>query len=224
MSKVVIFGSTGWAQYLYYSLTHDSAHEVVGFTVDPEYIKEPTLLGLPIIAFDKIVSVFPPSEYKMLVGVSYQKMNKLREIKYMQAKAMGYEFISYVSSKAQAVPDFMIGDNCLVLENSVIQPFVKIGNNVTICASAIVGHHTVIKDHAFVSPGAVILGVVTIGTHCLIGANATIIQGVTIGQECLIGMGVSLTENAKAGSVYINNSAELMSQSSEELLPFLSWS
>jgi sugar O-acyltransferase (sialic acid O-acetyltransferase NeuD family) len=224
MSKVVIFGSSVWAQYLHYCLTHDSVHEVVGFTVDPEFIKERTLLGLPIVSFAEVESVFPPSEFKMLVGLSFQKMNRLREEKYTQAKTKGYELISYVSSKAQVWPDLDVGENCLVFENDVIHPFVKIGNNVTICSSVVVGHHTIIKDHAFISPGAVILGVVTIGPFCLIGANATIMQGVTLERECLISMGVSITKDTKAGSVYINPAAELLPQSSEEMIPFLSWS
>jgi len=224
MSKVVIFGSGGWAQYLHYCLTHDSVHEVVGFTVDAEYLKERTLLGLPVVAFSEVVSVFPPSECKMLVAISYQKLNKLREAKFHEAKSMGYELISYVSSRAQVVPDLNLGENCLVLENSVIQPFAKIGDDVTICSSAVIGHHSIIQDHVFISPGAVVLGVVTIGSHCLIGANATIVQGVTLEKDCLIGMGASLDQNAKAGSVYINPPAELMPHSSEELLPFLTWS
>ena len=82
MSKVVIFGSGGWAQYLHYSLTHESAHEVVAFTVDGEYLKERTLAGLPVVAFGEVASLFPPSEHKMLVAISYQKMNQLREAKY----------------------------------------------------------------------------------------------------------------------------------------------
>ena len=136
---------------------------------------------------------------------------------------MGYELISFVSPRAQTVPDLEIGDNCLILENVVVQPFARIGNDVTICASSVVGHHTVIKDHAFVSPGAVILGVVTIGARSLVGASATIIQGVKLDKDCLVGMGVSVTQDAAAGSVFINPEAELMPQTSEEMIPFLTW-
>jgi sugar O-acyltransferase (sialic acid O-acetyltransferase NeuD family) len=224
MSKVVLFGNGGWAQYLHYCLSHDSGHQVVGFTVDGEYLKESNLLGLPVVPFGEVRSAFPPSDHKMLVAVSYQRMNRLRAERYAQAKAMGYELVSYISSRAQVVPELQLGDNCLVLENCVVQPFVRIGNDVTICASAVVGHHTVIEDHAFVSPGAVILGVVTIGCRSLIGANATLYQAIKLGRECLVGMGVALNQDAKDGSVFVNPPAELMPQSSEELIPFLSWS
>ena len=224
MSKVVIFGSKGWAQYLHYILTHDSDHQVVGFTVDDDYLEETSLFGLPIVPFSQVPSVFPPAEFKMLVGLSYQKMNQLREAKYHEAKAKGYELISFVASTAQVVPDVAIGDNSLILENCVVQPFARIGNNVSVCSSSVIGHHSILEDHAFVSPGAVLLGVVTIGSRCLIGAGATIIQNVQLGPDCLIGMGVALTQSAKAGSVYINPPAELMPQTSEELMPFLSWS
>lgn len=224
MSKVVIFGSGGWAQYLHYCLTHDSPHEVVAFTVDAEYIKEPTLLGLPLVPFDRLPSLYPPETHRMLVGLSYQQMNKLREARYRQAKAMGYDLVSYVSSRAQVVPELEMGDNCLILENAVVQPFVKIGNDVTICASAIVGHHTTILDHAFVAPTAVLLGLVGVGERCLVGANSTVYQGVQLEEACLVGMGVCVNENAKAGSVFVQPSPELMAQTSEELIPFLRWS
>ena len=223
MSKVVIFGSKGWAQYLYYCLTSDSEHEVAGFTADDECLDTPSLLGLPVVPFSRVLSVFPPSEFRMLVGLSYQRMNQLRETKYREAKAMGYQLISYVSSSAKCVPNLELGENSLILECAVVQPFVRIGNDVTVCSGAIIGHHTVIEDHAFVSPGAVVLGVVTIGSRCLIGASATIIQGVKLEHDCLVGLGVALTQNAKAGSVYIQPPAELMAQTSEELIPFLAW-
>lgn len=223
MSKVVIFGSGGWAQYLHYLLTLDSEHEVVGFTVDPEYVREPTLLGLPVVGFDRVDQVFPPAEHRMLVGVSYQRLNQLRREKYQQAKARGYQFISYVSSRAMAVPDLVLGENCLVLEGAIIQPFVTIGDDVTVCAAAVVGHHTVIKDHAFVAPGAVLLGLVTVGENCLVGARATLHQGIELGQDCMVGMGVTLAQGAPAGSVYVSHTAELLPQTSLELVPFLAW-
>src|SRR3972149_4908479 len=98
MEKVVVFGNGLWAETVHMCLTHDSPYEVAGFTVDPEYIQEPKLLGLDVVSFEEVESVYPPGVYKMLVPLSYQKMNRLREEKYYQAKEKGYAFISYVSS------------------------------------------------------------------------------------------------------------------------------
>ena len=46
MAKVVIFGNTKTAELALYYLQHDSDHEVVAFTVEQDYIQEPTFLGL----------------------------------------------------------------------------------------------------------------------------------------------------------------------------------
>ena len=38
MARVVVFGTSQWADLAHFYLTHDSSHEVAGFTVDHEYI------------------------------------------------------------------------------------------------------------------------------------------------------------------------------------------
>jgi hypothetical protein len=131
MKKVIVFGNGRWAELMYCYLTQDSSFELAGFTVDPQYVKEDKLFGLPVVPFDKVEMVFPPTEYSMLVALSYQKINRLREEKYYQAKAKGYELITFIHPKTTTWPGLIIGDNCLVSENSSLNPFVKIGNNVT---------------------------------------------------------------------------------------------
>ncbi len=224
MKKVIIFGNSKWAELVYAYLTHDSSFEVAGFTVDPEFIREDTLLGLPVVSFENVETAFPPTEHSMLVALSYQQMNRLRKGKYFQAKAKGYELINYVSSKAITWPGLRIGDNCLISETASINPYVKIGNNVTIGAFVLIGHHSVIQDHCFISSGAVILGGVTVGQSCLIAANATIKEGITIADECLIGSGVTITNHTRERGVYIGRSPELLTKTSDKMVSWLTWS
>ena len=63
--------------------------------------------------------------------------------KYDDAIRRGYTLISYVSSKATTFPGFTCGDNCFILEDNTIQPFVTIGNNVVMWSGNHIGHHTV---------------------------------------------------------------------------------
>jgi sugar O-acyltransferase (sialic acid O-acetyltransferase NeuD family) len=223
MGKVIIFGNSLFAELYYDCLTHDSPYEVVAFTVDRDYITEDRLFGLPVVPFADIESLFPPSQYKMIISISFQRVNRLREEKYLQAKAKGYDLISYISSKATTWPGLVTGDNCTIGTNSSVEPFVKIGNNVTVTNSVVLGHHVVLKDHSFVAPGAVILGGVTVESHCLIGANATIKEGVTVARECIIGTGVSITKNTQERGVYFNRPPELFPKRSDELREWLSW-
>lgn len=223
MEKVIIFGASLYGELCHYCLTHDTPHEVVAFTVDREFITKDKLFDLPVVPFSEIEKAFPPSDFKMIIPLSFQKVNRLREEKYEQAKRKGYKLMSYISSKASTWPEIKIGDNCFIGANSLVEPFAKIGNNVTVTASVVIGHHVVLNDHCFISPGAVLLGAVNIGSHCLIGANATIKEGVTVARECIIGAGVSLTKDTTEKGVYINQSPELLPKSSDQLREWLSW-
>jgi sugar O-acyltransferase (sialic acid O-acetyltransferase NeuD family) len=223
MEKVIVFGNSVFAEHIYFVLKHDSPYEVAAFTVDRKYIKEDTLAGLPVVPFETVESLYPPSEYKMTVSLGFQRVNRLRAEKYLQAKAKGYHLVNYLSSKATMYPGLVAGDNCIILENAIIAPYVEIGNDVIIASGAIIGHHAVLKDHCFISPGAVILGGVTVEEYCLIGANATVKEEVTIARECLVGSGVSITRNTQERGVYINPPAELYPKRSDELRTWLMW-
>ncbi len=224
MGKVVIFGNSLFAELVHFYLTHDSPDEVAAFTVDSKYIKEDKLFGLPVVPFENVESFFPPAEFKMIVSAGFQKVNRLREERYSQAKLKGYQLINYISSKATTFPGLVTGDNCLILENSVVAPFVEIGNNVTIASGAIIGHHSILMDHSFVAPGAILLGGVTLEPFCFVGAHATIKERITVARECIVGNGVSVTKNTKEKGVYVGRPPELLPKSSDELGTWLSWS
>ena len=83
----------------------------------------------------------------MFVALSYAKMNQVREAKYADARALGYELVSYVSSRCSFLTQYPIGDNCFILEDNTVQPFVRIGNNVTLWSGNHIGHDSSIGDH-----------------------------------------------------------------------------
>ncbi len=222
MAKVVIFGTTEMAMLSHYYLTHDSPHEVVAFTVDRNFIKEEMLCGLPIVPFEDIEIIYPPDDYKMLIAIQFNRVNRTRAEKYSQAKGKGYGLISYISSKANTWPGLVAGDNCVIADGSVVNPFVEIGNNVTI-AGSFIGHHSIIKDHCFLAAHAVVLGGTIIEPYCFIGANATIRHGAHIARECIIGAGVFINKNTRERSVYVGKPPELLLKQSNELAGWLTW-
>ena len=124
MAKVVVFGTELVAELAHYYLTNDSEHEIVAFTVNQEYIKEEVFCGLPVVPFENITELFPPAEYKFFAPLSERKMNMVRAKIYAEVKALGYAFISYISSKATVLTD-QIGENCFILEDNTIQPFAE---------------------------------------------------------------------------------------------------
>ena len=222
MANVVVFGHAEMARMTHFYLHHDSPHEVVAFTVDRTRISEVSLLGRPIVPFEDIQTLYPPAEYRMAVPIAFSRVNRLRAAKYQEAKAKGYELISYVSSKATTWPDLTTGDNCFIYENSAVGPYVTIGNDVIIAGSSI-AHDSVIGDHCFLAAHAVVLGTVTVGEYSVLGANSTCRDGITIGGGCIIGAGVTMTRSAADRGVYVSRPAERLPKSSDVLSDWLNW-
>jgi sugar O-acyltransferase (sialic acid O-acetyltransferase NeuD family) len=201
MAKVVIFGSSEIAEMVHFYLTHDSEHEVVAFTVDQNYLKTDSFQGLPMVPYEKLEEYYPPDRYHLFIAISYQKVNKLRAQKYLHAKARGYSFISYISSKA-CYFHTPVGENCFILENNVIQPFSSIGNNCLLLGPNHIGHHCVIEDHCFLSAEVCVGGGAVVGEYTFIGLNATIRNYIKIGKENIIGAGSIMLTDTEDRAVY----------------------
>ncbi|MFD0864092.1 acetyltransferase [Sungkyunkwania multivorans] len=209
MGKVIIFGTNDLAELAHYYLSNDSAHEVVAFTVHEQYLKEDSFKGLPVVAFETLEGAYPPTEFSLFAPMIGTKMNQLRESVYLEGKAKGYDYISYISSKATLF-DNEIGENCFILEDNTIQPFTRIGNNVILWSGNHIGHHGVIKDHVFFTSHVVMSGHCIIESHCFVGVNATIRDGCTLSQGTLLAMGACLTsKRTEPWGVYIGNPAKL---------------
>ena len=203
MSKVVIFGAGKIADEAYFYLTNDSPHQVVAFTVNAAYLSSEEKLGLPVVAFEEVEGKYPPGDFRMFVALGYQDLNRFRARKYEEAKAKGYQLISYVSSRASNFGEVEVGDNCFVLEFAVIQPCAKIGNDVFIWSANHIGHHASIADHCYIAGNVVVSGNTKIDPYCFIGVSATLGHEITIGAESFIGAGSLITKNVEPRSVYV---------------------
>src|SRR6186713_316892 len=217
MARLVIFGTGDIARLANFYFTRDSPHEVVAFTVDAEYRRGDSFEGLPLVDSSEVVSRFPPGEHEMFVAISYARMNQIRAAKYAQMKSAGYRLVSYVSSRCSYLSDHPPGDNCFILEDNTIQPFVTIGNNVTLWSGNHIGHDATIEDHCFITSHVVVSGHVRIGTRSFIGVNATLRNSITIAPETLIGAGAIIMKDTKAKEVYMPERAKRFVKSSDEI-------
>lgn len=201
MANVVVFGTGDVARLVHFYLTHDSEHHVVAFTIDESHLTDAKFQGLPLVPYEKLEQYYPPDKYHLFVAISYFKLNRLRADRYLSAKARGYSFISYISSKAfhYGTP---VGENCFILENNVIQPFASIGNNCLLLGANHLGHDCVIKDHCFLAADVSIGGGTIIGEYTFIGLNATIRNYVKIGAENIIGAGSLILADTDDQAVY----------------------
>lgn len=218
MARVVVFGIGSFAEVVHFYLTYDSPHEVVAFTVDRKYLKNNTFHDLPVLPFEEIEKSYSRRDFKMFVPLASPGV---RAERYAQAKEKGYELITYVSSKAMTCPNLVVGDNCLIADNTVIHPYATIGNNVIVLSGSLVSHHTTIKDHCFLAPHVVVAGNTIVEPYCFLGLNATVRDNITIARQCVIGAGALVMMNTVEGGVYLGRDAELYPKRSTELPEFL---
>ena len=205
---LVIFGFGDLGEVAHYYFVTDTDRTVAAFTLNATYIKQDTFCGLPLVPFEDIPERFPPNDFDLFIALGYSRLNALRAEKYAQAKAKGYGLASYVSSRATILNDRHIGDNCFVLEDNTIQPFVRIGNNVTLWSGNHIGHHATIHDNCFLASHIVVSGGVEIGEGCFVGVNATFRDHVKVGSRCLIGAGALILADAEPEGVYVGPATE----------------
>ena len=195
------------AEIANYYFINDSDHVVSAFTVDGEYLKEDMFCNKPTIAFEDVLKIYPIEDNYLFIALSYSKTNSIRKEKFNLGKSMGYSMASYISTKSSIMSDDY-GENCFILEDNTIQPFVSIGNNVTMWSGNHIGHHSKVGDHCFISSHVVVSGGVTIGESCFLGVNATLRDHITIGESCVIGAGATILSDAEPNGVYVNKETE----------------
>jgi sugar O-acyltransferase (sialic acid O-acetyltransferase NeuD family) len=174
--------------------TRDTDYEVAAFSNAGEFITQDEFRGKPLVAFEQVENIYSPAEYDTFIAVGYNKTNQVRQARYQEAKQKGYACASYISPRATYY-DTPVGDNCFILEDNTIQPFVTIGNNVTLWSGNHIGHHSKIRDHCFISSHVVVSGNCDIGENCFIGVNSTLRDNITLERFVVIGSGAIVMKN-----------------------------
>ena len=208
-NKIIIFGTGEIGQLAHFYFTNDSNYEVVAFCCDEEFKTQDTFLDLPLFSIKEASIKFPSKLYGMHVALSYSKLNKIREEKYILAKSFGYDLVSYISSKSVTWPDLEIGENCFILENQTIQPYVKIGNNVMIWSGNHLGHGCKIGDHSYLSSHICVSGHTIIGKRCFVGVNSHFKDFIKIGDDVIIAMGASVNKDIADNHCVVGSRSEV---------------
>ena len=220
LSKVLVFGTSDSSLLLKYYIEKDPLYhdfEVVGFTVTKDFLDQEEIDGLPVIDFADAEMSFPPSEYLLFAPLTGTKMNKFRAEIFHQGKAKGYSFFSYVSSWATILTE-EIGENCFILEDNTVQPFVKIGNNVVLWSGNHIGHHSTIHDHVYFTSHVVLSGHCDVGAYSWFGVNATVRDQISIGESTLVAMGALISKDTDSSGFYLGVPAKKQAQSSHEVM------
>jgi sugar O-acyltransferase (sialic acid O-acetyltransferase NeuD family) len=202
---LVIVGAGEFALIAKEYFTHDSDFDVVGFSVESAYLEASNLEGLPVVAYEELEILYPPSQVHVFVAIPASQLNRLRRRFYEDLKLRGYRFATYISSHAFVWRNAKIGENTFIFENNVIQPYVTIGDNCILWSGNHVGHRTVIGNHVFMASHAVISGYCQIGDGAFIGVNATLNDHVKVGDYALVGSATLVAKDAEKERIHVGN-------------------
>ena len=118
----------------------------------------------------------------------------------------------------------VIGDNCNINAQVLIENDVVIGNNVTVKSGVQLWDGTRVEDDVFIGPNATFtndfmprskqypesFSGITLKHGASIGANATLLPGITVGERAMVGAGAVVTEDVPAYAVVVGNPAKVV--------------
>ena len=216
MADIVLFGAGQIAEVAKVYIERHSRDRIVGFTVDREYLGSTGLDGLPVVAWEDLQTAFPPGAVKLLGPLSFRRMNEFRRDRYLEGLRRGYSFTSFIHPASHIYTED-IGENCFILENNVIQPFVKIGNAVMIWSNNHIGHHCIIEDYCFLASHVGIAGASVIGERCYLAGKCGIEMGITIGPGSYLGSATLIRKDLPESSVVPATAARVAPYSADRL-------
>tara|TARA_Y100000389_G_C17432152_1_gene503332 strand:+ start:126 stop:782 length:657 start_codon:yes stop_codon:yes gene_type:complete len=199
--KIIIVGTSLYSEIMsHYITNYKNEYEIIGYSESVEILDKNEFLGKKVYELEKLNLTFDKEKILILNSIGYKSHNKLREKRFLQLKKVGFKFMNFLSKDATILTN-KIGENCIILENNVIQPFVEIKDNVFIWSGNHIGHHSVIGENCFISSHSVISGNCKIGKNTFLGVNSTITDGVKIGNFCTIGANSLVNKNLDDHSV-----------------------
>lgn len=207
MKKLIIYGITEMAEYLYPYILRDKDIEVVAFTVEGQYLNKNIFFDKKVVPFEEVEKKYSPKDHDMIIAIGPTKMNKVREKYFFLAKEKGYKMYSYVSKLASVMS--LVGENNIISDFAVIQPNVKMGDNNIIYEHTIICTNASVGSHNYIAPAARVGTNSNVRNNIILGMNSTLKTDIDIADETLIGANCYISKNTEFKGVYGVKSAEL---------------
>jgi sugar O-acyltransferase (sialic acid O-acetyltransferase NeuD family) len=216
MKKVVLYGETILRKMLFYDGLGRNDFQIACFCVDRDYWKDNTFLGLPLISFEDVESMYPPKEYDMIALMAGYTGMRIRNSMYLKAKEKGYTMRNYISPKADITPEVTLGENNIILGHTHIGLAGMMGNNNLIRQNVYLGHDFNLGNNIVITAGCNIGGNSVIKDNCYIGLGSTIKNNITLEEETLVGAGSVVIRNSEPYSTNVGNPSRVIGYHKEE--------
>jgi len=216
MRKVILAGNAITADIIYSYLHGDGRYDVIGLTVDDQFLNHSSLADLTAVGLSQVKETFPPDSCRVVMAVGYDDLNRTRESLFSRLRNLGYTVETYIHPNARIYTSRPLGEGCVVLPSAVLEPHVQVGANTMIWCNATLAHHSSVGDHCWIATGTVLSGQAKVLRNCFVGVNATVVNEVTVGEYNIVGAAAMISRDTKPQSVHLARSAEPIRYSSED--------
>jgi UDP-perosamine 4-acetyltransferase len=200
---VIILGGGGHARVVIDALR--CAGHVIAGVIDP---KPDVAENLPsgITWLGKDLSRACASEVQLAIGVGSLEVGfkNPRPKLFKEAKAGGFEILSFRHPSAIVAADVELGEGSQVMAGAILQTGVRTGVNCIVNSGASLDHDCRIGDHVHIAPRVVLSGTVEVGHGCHLGTGAIVIQNIKIGAEAMIAAGAIVNRDVPASARLIS--------------------
>jgi UDP-perosamine 4-acetyltransferase len=197
MKPVVILGGGGHARVVIDALR--CAGHVIAGVIDPKpEVAQSLPKGVPWLGKD--LSHAKPGDVHLALGVGSLDVGAKnpRPRLFNEAKAGGFQMLSFRHPSAIVAGDVELGEGSQVMAGAILQTGVRTGVNCIVNTGVRLDHDCRLGDHVHVAPGAVLSGMVEIGDGSHLGTGAIVIQTIKIGAEAMIAAGAVVTRDVPA--------------------------
>lgn len=197
MRKLIILGAGGYAQQLHFIVGRVGQHEVIGF-VDDTGNSTDTVYGVPVRNSPDEFNC-ASDELHLICAVGSISTRK----RWYQKYSRKYQFASIVDISVIMAPDAVIGENVIILGNTVCSAGCVIRNSVNVNWNCLVSHHVTIGEFSNFASGVRATGSVQIAEEVDVGTNAVLVPKVNVGRGAVIGAGAVVLKDVPAGATVV---------------------
>lgn len=222
MEKIVLVGTSSLAAQTLDFIERYQLFEVIGFTINESFIREPVFLNKPVFPIEELDKYIDKNIVKLFSTVSwYNYLNRERKKIYDILKNMGFKFANLISPHA-LVYTKDIGEGNWIHDFAHIGYGVHIGNNNVFRMKCVIGHDSIIGNHNFFAVDSVVGGHDYFEDCCFVGLNALIHNRVVVGTKCVIGGGAIVKRDLPSFSLCVADNSFVKQCDEEKIETYIS--
>lgn len=211
--KIAIFGAGGFAREVLQIILDINAEmpdspvwEPVGFIVDPHYVEERTIHGLPILGSLEWLKNYPDTDVVIAIGSPAVRLHKARQIEENSSN----KFAVLVHPKAWVGRQVELSKGVIICAGTLITTDIKIGDHVHVNIGCTIGHDAVIQDFVTLNPSVNVSGNVNVGVGVEVGTRSVLIPYAHVEEWSVLGAGTIVTKPLPANVTAVGSPAKVI--------------